>query len=135
MRNQNKLGVTGERNRAYVPIETYIPYIFKRLKVHTNGRNKSQHCCVLLGVFSQQCCVRLHRPKSLNGFKLYATSPNKCQHCCGSMQTDATCWAQQCCVRLHGPQGDLHVKLENVENVKSKRALTVNLFTLQIYIL
>ena len=33
-------------------------------------------------------------PKSLTGFKLYATSNNKCQHCCGSMQTDETCWAQ-----------------------------------------
>ena len=39
---------------------------------------------------SQQCCIRLHGPKSLTGFKLYATSANKCQHCCGSMQTDAT---------------------------------------------
>ena len=39
------------------------------LKAHANGRNKSQHCCVLLGVFSQQCCVRLHGPKSLSGFQ------------------------------------------------------------------
>ena len=28
------------------------------VKVYTNGRNKSQRCCVLLGVFGQQCCVR-----------------------------------------------------------------------------
>ena len=68
-----------------------------------NLRIKSQHCCVLLEVFGQQCCVRLHGPKNLTGFKLYVTSANKCQHCCGSMQTDATCWAQQCCIRLHGP--------------------------------
>ena len=46
------------------------------LKAHANGRNKSQHCCLLLGFFGQQCCVRLHRPKSLTGFKLYATSAN-----------------------------------------------------------
>ena len=26
--------------------------------------------------FGQQCCVRLHGPKSLTGFKLYATSAN-----------------------------------------------------------
>ena len=32
----------------------------------------------------------MHGPKSLTGFKLYATSANKCQHCCGFMQTDAT---------------------------------------------
>ena len=70
------------------------------LEAHANGRNKSQHCCVLLGVCGQQCYVRLHGPKSLTGFKLYATSANKCQHCCGSMQTDAACWAQQCCVLL-----------------------------------
>ena len=37
-------------------------------KAHANGRNKSQHCCVLL-----------HGPKSLPDFKLYATSANKCQ--------------------------------------------------------
>ena len=42
------------------------------------------------GVVGQQCFVRLHGPKSLTGFKLYATSANRCQHCCSSMQTDAT---------------------------------------------
>ena len=41
------------------------------VKAHANGRNKSQRCCVLLGFFGQQCCVRLHGPKSLIGFKLY----------------------------------------------------------------
>ena len=72
---------------------------FVLLKAHANGRNKSQHCCVLLGVFGQQCYVRLQEPKSLTGFKLYATTANKCQHCSGSMQTYATshniaacCW-------------------------------------------
>ena len=37
---------------------------------------KPQHCCVLLGVFGQQCCVHLHGPKSLTGFKLYTTTAN-----------------------------------------------------------
>ena len=60
------------------------------LKAHANGRNKCQQLPTLLGVVGQQCCVRLHGPKSLTGFKLYVTSANKCQHCCGSMQTDAT---------------------------------------------
>ena len=44
----------------------------------------------IIGCCWPQCCVRLHGPKSLTGFKLYATSSNKCQHCCGSMQTDTT---------------------------------------------
>ena len=37
---------------------------------------QTQHCCALLGDFGQQCCVRLHGPKSLTGFKLYTTSAN-----------------------------------------------------------
>ena len=61
-----------------------------RLKAHANGRNKRQQLPTLLDVVGQQCCVRLHGPKRLTGFILYATSANKCQHCCGSMQTDAT---------------------------------------------
>ena len=59
------------------------------VKAHANGRNKCQQLPTLLGVVGQQCCGRLHDPKSLTGFKLYATSANKCQHCCSSMQTDA----------------------------------------------
>ena len=70
------------------------------IKAHTNGRNKSQHCCLLLGIFNQQYWVRFHGPKSFTGFKLYATNANKFQHCCGSIEMDATCWAQQCCVLL-----------------------------------
>ena len=31
---------------------------------------------MMLEVFGQQCCVRLHGPKSSAGFKLYATSAN-----------------------------------------------------------
>ena len=72
----------------------YTISVTSRFKAHANGRNKSQHCCVLLEVSGQQCCVRL------TGFKLYATSANKCQHRCGSMQMDATRWAQHCCVLL-----------------------------------
>ena len=30
----------------------------------------------MLRVAGQQCCVRLHGPKNLTGFKLYATSTN-----------------------------------------------------------
>ena len=87
---------------SFVLHRSYLLFFFAGLKAHANGRNKSQHRCVLtlLGVFGEQCCVRLYGPKSLTDFKLYATSVNKCQHCCGSMQTDATCWAQQCCVLL-----------------------------------
>ena len=57
----------------------------------------------LLGVVGQQCCVRLHGPKSLTGqFKLYATSANKCQqvptllwfHANGRNKSQH-CWAQQ----------------------------------------
>ena len=59
-------------------------------KAHANGSNKCQQLPTMLGVVGQQCCVPLHGPQSLTGFKLYATSANKCQHCCGSMQTDAT---------------------------------------------
>ena len=44
------------------------------LKAHANGRNKCQQLPTLLHVVGQQCCVRLHGPKSLTG----------------SMQTDAT---------------------------------------------
>ena len=59
-------------------------------------RNKSQHCCVLLGIFGQQCCVRLHWPKRLTGFKLYATSANivvpckRTQHV--GLYNVACCW-------------------------------------------
>ena len=45
-------------------------------KYQCQGTCKSQHCCVMLGVFGQQCCARLHGPKSLTSFKLCATSAN-----------------------------------------------------------
>ena len=72
------------------------------LKAHANRRNKS-HCCVLLEAVLANNVASVSfvcGPKSLTGFRLYATSANKCQHCCGFVQTDATCWAQQCCVLL-----------------------------------
>ena len=46
------------------------------IKAHANGRNKCQQLPTMLGVVGQQCCVRLHGPKSLTGFKLYRTSAN-----------------------------------------------------------
>ena len=70
-------------------------------------------CC--WGVFDQQRCVCLHGPKSLTGFKLYATSANIVVVPCKRSQhvgpnNVACCWptllrvvGQQCCVRLHGP--------------------------------
>ena len=47
----------------------------------------------MLGVVSQQCCVRLHKVKSLTGFKLCATTFNNMQQ---GVQTDATCNIEQC---------------------------------------
>ena len=46
----------------------------------------------MLGVVSQQCCVRLHGAKSLTGFKL---CENNTQHVTSNNV------GQQCCVRLH----------------------------------
>ena len=56
-------------------------YYFRRgfstsIKAYANGRNKCQQLPTLLGVVGLQCCARLHGPKSLTGFKLYATSAN-----------------------------------------------------------
>ena len=57
--------------------ETAECYQLIIVKAHANTRNKSQHCCVLLGVFGLQCHVCSHGPKSLTGsVKLYATSAN-----------------------------------------------------------
>ena len=93
-KDTNKCFLTKQRDNTAV----------MHIKAHANGRNKCQQLPTMLGVVGQQCCVRLHGPKSLTGFKLYATSANKCQHCCGSMQTDAASHiGQQCWVLLHGP--------------------------------
>ena len=40
------------------------------LRAHANGRNKSQHCCVLLGFLANM------------KFDRFQTIRNKCQHCC-----------------------------------------------------
>ena len=54
---------------------------------------RAQQLPTMLGVVSQQCCVRLHGAKSLTGFKLCATTSNNMQQ---DVQTDATCNIQQC---------------------------------------
>ena len=71
----------------------------------------SQHCCVLLGVFGQQCCDHLRGPKSLTAFKLYARGYQQVPtllwfHANGRNMLGSTMlrvFDQQCCVRLHGP--------------------------------
>ena len=80
----------------------------ENVTAHVNGRNKSQHCCVLLGVLANNVasiCMGLK-------FDRFQTIRNKCQYCCGSMQpfgrnmlgpTMLGVVGQQCCVRLHGP--------------------------------
>ena len=76
------------------------------VKAHAKEHNSSQHCCVLLGVFGQQCCIRLHWPKSLTGFKLCATSANKCQQ----MPTNANIVVVPCKRTQHvGPNSDKNV--------------------------
>ena len=71
-------------HRSY-KIDHNKPTINLNLKAHANGRNKCQQLPTLMGVVGQQCCVHLHGPKSLTGFKLYATSANivvvPCKQC------------------------------------------------------
>ena len=82
-------------------IYIYIFHPIWHYNDHANGCNKSQHCCVLLRVFGQQCCVcvrlEMQGPKSLTGFKLYATSANIVVVPCKRMQhvgpnNVACCW-------------------------------------------
>ena len=81
------------------------------LKAHANGRNKCQQLPTLLGVVGQQCCVRLCGPKSLTGFKQYATRANIVVVPCKWTQQATTLLGptmlgvvgQQCWVRLNGP--------------------------------
>ena len=83
----------------------------ENIKAHANGRNKCQQLQTLLCVVGQQCCVRLHGPKSLTGFKLYATSTNIVVVPCKRTQHVTTLLGptmlgvvgQICRVRLHGP--------------------------------
>ena len=46
------------------------------LSVRKDACKRMQQVTTLLCVVGQQCCFRLHGPKSLTGFKLYATSAN-----------------------------------------------------------
>ena len=66
----------------------------------------------MLGVVCQQCCICLHGPKSLTGFKLYATCANIVVVPCKRTQQVTTllgpnnvgcCWPTISWVRLHGP--------------------------------
>ena len=65
----------------------------------------------MLRVVGQQCCVRLYGPKSLTGFKLYATSANTvvvpANGCNMLGPTMLRVVGQKCCVGLHGPLGSL----------------------------
>ena len=73
-----------------------------KLKAHANGQNKSQHCCVSLGVFGQQCCVRLHGPKNLTGFKCQQVPTLSWFHANGRNKLDPTMLrvvGQQCRLR------------------------------------
>ena len=95
------------RNRVKI---RFISKLKVTVKAHANGHNKSQHCYVLLGAFGQQCCVRLHGPKILTGFKLYATRANivvvpckRAQHvgpnnvaCCWPTMLRPFAWALRC---------------------------------------
>ena len=84
---------------------------YMALRPMHNGRNRCQQLPTLLGLVGQQCCVRLYGPKSLTGFKLYATSANIVVVPCKRTQQVATLLGptilgvvgQQCWVRLHGP--------------------------------
>ena len=51
----------------------YLKHNKAIVKFHAIERNKSQHCCVLL---ANNVASVLSGPKTLNGFKLYATSAN-----------------------------------------------------------
>ena len=62
-----------------------------------NGPCKRTQVTTFLRVVCEQCCVCLHEPKSLTGFKLYATSANivvvpckRTQHVCPN--NVACCW-------------------------------------------
>ena len=91
-------------------VSNYLKQVPTLLWFHANGCNKSQHCCLLLGVFSQQCCVRLHGPKSLTGLirnKCQQVPTLLCFHANGRNMLGPPMLpvvGQQCCVRLHGPQ-------------------------------
>ena len=52
-----------------------LPLLFK-CSCKLGPCKRTKQVTTLLRVVGQQCCVRLYGPKSLTGFKLYATSAN-----------------------------------------------------------
>ena len=84
----------------------------------------------VVGVFGQQCCVRLHGPKSLTGFKLYVTSANivviPCKRtqrvrpnsveCCWPTMLRPFAWALRQ-GKLHVPRALYHVPLFDWKNM------------------
>ena len=105
-----------------------------------NKTKKKQHCSKGPYKLTQQittlCCVRLHGPKSLTGFKLYTqqvpTSANIVVVPCKRTQQVTTLLGvvgQQCCVRLHGPKSltvfKLYAASANIVVVPCKRTQQV----------
>ena len=66
------------------------------LKAHAKHATSPNIVACCWGFLAQQCCVRLHWPKRLTGFKLYATSANivvpckRTQHV--GLYNVACCW-------------------------------------------
>ena len=98
------------------------------MQTDATSANNSQHCWMLLA-------NNVAWPKSLTGFKLYATNAKKCQHCCGSMQTDQQVTTllgptmlgvvgQQCWIRLHGPLCYKGLKDKKTCSPKMKRTIS-----------
>ena len=100
-----------------------IWYKAASLKAHANGRNKCQHLPTSLRVVGQQCCVRLHGPKSLTGLKLYTqNATSACQqvptllwfHENGRKKSQ-NCWAQKCLVLLANNVGSVSMGLKGCQ--------------------
>ena len=81
----------------------------KTMQTDAISANNSQHCWVLLA--NNVAFICMHGPKTLNGFKLYATSanivvvPRKWTQQVTKLlsPTMLSVVGQQRCVRLHGP--------------------------------
>ena len=71
-------------------IKCEIQVLLRPMQTDTTSHN------IVAWFFGQQCCVRLHGPKSLPGFKLYATSANIVVVPCKQMQhvgpNNVVCW-------------------------------------------
>ena len=93
---------------------------FTNFKAHANGRNKSQHCCVLLGFFWPTISVA----SVCMGLKVWPVS-NYTQvptlswfHANGRNMLGPTMLCvvgQQCCVRLYGPFGKKKRCFNNIQ--------------------